>query len=68
MLWKKRKRRAGVGNRLAQVVVLNTVARTRWKARLEQRHKGSEGIHQAVIWVSRREKHSQQMEQQDHRL
>lgn len=68
MLWKKRKRRAVVGNRLAQVVVLNTVARTGRKARLEQRHKGSEGVHQAGIWASLGEKHSQQMEQQDHRL
>lgn len=63
----ERKRGAGVGYRLVQVVVLNTVTRTRRKARLEQRHKGSEGVHQAGIWASPREKHSQQMEQ-DHRL
>lgn len=67
MLWEKRERGAGVGNRLAQVVVLSTLSRTHWKARLEQRQKGSEGVHQEGIWASPREKHSQQTEQ-DHRL
>lgn len=48
--------------------MLHTVARTHQKSRLEQRHKESEGVDQAGIWASPRKKHSQQTEQQDHRL
>ena len=43
---------------------LHESAETRWKVRFEQRHRGSEGINQASVCVSLRDKHSQQREYQ----